>query len=429
MRVVSLAAGAGGMVCGSCIRDNRVVATLIAQGRDISLLPLYTPIRTDEEDVSLSQVKYGGINVYLRQLGVRWLPGWMERLFEAPWLLRRVMRFSSSVRAEDLGPLTVSVLQGEEGAQLTEIQRLIDTLAQLKPDLVNLPDLMLVGTAKPIKDALRIPVLCTLSGEDIFLDQLREPYRDQSFQLIREHSAHVDGFIAVTEYFAEHAARHFSIPRERIHIVPMGVAVDDFLPADPPSHGPFTIGYLARVCPEKGLENLCDALVRLRRSGRNCRVRAAGYLGVADRGYLERIRSHLLKEGVIDRFDYLGEITRQQKIDFLRSLHAFCVPTVYHEAKGLYLLEALASGVPVVQPEHGSFPELVQASGGGLLYDPRDESGLATAVAILMDDPKRRAELGRRGRETVREKFTDHLMAERTWALYERHVVGKTGVA
>jgi len=423
MRVAYLASGAGGMYCGSCMRDNRVAATLIAQGRDVVLIPLYTPLRTDETDVSREPVYYGGINVFLQQQvpAFRYAPAWLTRLLDAPALIRGAMRLSSKPDPATLGALTVSVLKGEHGAQQKELTKLIDGLRLIKPDLITLPNLMFVGVARSLKEALHVPVLCTLSGEDIFLDELPEPHRREAFGLIRERSRDADGFVATTKYFAGHAATHFALPRDRIHIVPLGVHVEDFAePVEPPS-SPFTIGYLARICPAKGLAGLCEALVRLRKDGRECRVRAAGYLAAADRPYLNGIRDYLDQHRVGQAFEYLGEVSRTEKIAFLRSLHVFSVPTVYHEAKGVYIIESLAAGAPVVQPRHGSFPELVEATGGGLLYDPTGPEALAAAIARLMDDSALRRRLADQGRQAVRKSFTDVVMADQTWALFEQY--------
>jgi glycosyltransferase involved in cell wall biosynthesis len=276
---------------------------------------------------------------------------------------------------------------------------------------------MFAGMARRLKSQLSAKVLCTLSGEDIFLDRLPNPFREGAMELIRAYGQDVDGFVAVTDYFAQHATNHFGLPSDRVHVVPMGVRVDDAgEPAMLPI-GSFTIGYLARVCEEKGLDRLCDALIALRRAGRDCRVRAAGYLAPADRSYLDRIRTKVELAGIGDAFEYVGEVDRPGKSAFLRSLHVLSVPTVYHEAKGLYVLEAMACGVPVVQPDHGSFPEIVRATGGGLLYDPSQPDALAEGIAQLMDDEDRRTRLARDGRVAVSASFTDSIMAEKTWEL------------
>jgi len=267
--------------------------------------------------------------------------------------------------------------------------------------------------------------VCTLSGEDIFLDALPEPYHRQSFDLIRQGAGDIDAFVAVTDYFARHSVSHFGLPADRMNVVHMGVRAGSFPDRAEPPAPPFTIGYLGRICPAKGLANLCDALERLRANGRDCRVRAAGYMAAADRSYLETIQRTLVDRGLSDRFEYLGEVTFQQKVDFLRSLHVLSVPTDYHEAKGFSILEALAAGVPVVEPNHGSFPELVHATQGGLLYDPAQPDALASSLARLIDDRDLCRQLGEQGQQAVRQSFSDEVMANQTWELYRRVLIGR----
>ncbi len=424
MKVVTLAAGAGGMYCGSCMRDNRVAATLQASGHDVVLSPLYTPLRTDEQDVSEHEVLYGGINVFLQQASAvfrRRSPG-LDRILDAPALLRGVGRFASSTRPQDLGPLTVSVLEGEDGAQRKELIKLTDALESMHPDLINLPNLMFVGVAGHLRRSLRCPIVCTLSGEDIFLDLLPQPFRDRAFALIEERSQEVDAFVAVTRYFADHACGHFKLRRDAVHYVPMGIQTKDFPQAHPSNEQPFTIGYLARICPEKGLRGLCDAFIGLRKSGRNCRLKVAGYVGAADQPYLDECLRRVHDAGYRGDVDYLGEVTRAEKIRMLQSLHVLSVPTVYAEAKGFYVLEAMACGVPVVQPNHGSFPELIERTGGGHLFPAGDTTALTDALIQLMDHDDLRSLLAQAAREGVQNHFTDEIMADQTWQLYERLV-------
>lgn len=423
MKVVYLAAGAAGMYCGSCLRDNRLAATLIDQGRDITLVPLYTPIRTDERDVSERRIYYGGINVFLQQSAsvFRHTPRWLDRILDARSLLSVAARWAGSTRAEDLGALTASVLRGEHGPQRKELDKLIDGLAPLKPDVVNLANLMFVGLARRLKESLGAAVVCTLGGEDVFLDRLAEPHRTEVFDLIQERGRDIDAFIAMTGYYADHAAGHFKLPRDRVHVVPMGIRAEEFRPADPPDE-PFTIGYLARICPQKGLAELCRAFALLRATGRDCRLLVGGYLGPGDRAYFRGVESYLREQGLAGVFEFAGELSRDEKIRFLGRCHVLSVPSVYHEAKGFYILEALAAGVPVVQPAVGSFPELIEATGGGVLCEPDDTQSLADAIAGLMDDSERRRALGEAGRAAVRASFTAERMAEANWGVYEKLV-------
>ncbi|TWT41758.1 GDP-mannose-dependent alpha-(1-6)-phosphatidylinositol monomannoside mannosyltransferase [Phycisphaerae bacterium RAS1] len=421
MRVALLIAGAANMYCGSCLRDNRLAATLRRAGRDVVALPLYTPIRTDETAVTESRVYFGGVGVYVRQ---RWpllakLPGVAALLNWGP-ALKMASRLAGATRAEQLGPLTLSVLRGEQGEQRAALRELVEGLRRLRPAVVNLPNLLFIGVAAELRRALGVKVVCSLSGEDLFVDALPEPWRPRAMAEISRRSADVDAYVAMTQYYAGHAAAQFGLPRERIHHVPLGVAVEDFAPAATrDASRPFTLGYLARICPEKGVGALIDAFLRLRREGRRARLRIAGYLGASDRAYFDQQLAKAAAAGARDEIDVVGEVTREQKAAFLRSLDLFSVPSVYHESKGLYVIEAMAAGVPVVQPRHGSFPELVESCVGGVLYEPNDPVALPSAIATLMDDAPRRAQLGAAGAAAVRAQYSDEIMARRMWQMYE----------
>jgi glycosyltransferase involved in cell wall biosynthesis len=422
---VYLAAGAGGMYCGSCLRDNRLAATLRAQGRDIVLVPLYTPLRTDEPDVSNARVSFGGINVYLSQVfpAIRFAPAFVRRFFDSGLLLRLAGRLSSRTAARTLGPLTVAVLRGENGPQGAELERLIDTLRELRPDVVNLANLLFIGQARRIHEALGVPVICTLSGEDLFIDQLPPRWRDEAIGEIRRRATDVHAYISVTNYFAARAVDYFGLPAERMHVVPLGVSPEHFLAngSNPDRAArPFTIGYFARIAPEKGLDVLVDAFVELCREGRDCRLIIGGYRPETARKYFEGAWQKLVQAGVADRCLDVGEPDLAGKVEFFQSIDVLSVPAVYPEAKGLYVLEAMAAGTPVVQPRTGSFPELVETSGGGLLYDSVGPDGLAPTLARLMDEPGLRARLGKSGQAAVARHFSAAQMAERTWRIYER---------
>jgi glycosyltransferase involved in cell wall biosynthesis len=422
MKVAYLAAGAGGMYCGSCMHDNRLAATLIRRGCDVMLIPLYTPLRTDETDFSARRVYYGGINAYLQQSSAvfRHTPWFLDRLLDARRLLRIVGKLAARTHPEALGALTLSILRGEHGRQRKELAKLVADLRRLKPDLVYVPNLMFIGVASRLKAELGVPVLCGLTGEDIFLDQLPDSYRAEAFNLIRERAGDVDGVVALTRYYARHATRHFGLPPDRVHQITMGIHTEDFAGTTTPPADPFTIGYLARICPEKGLAGLCEAFVELHRAGKRCRLRVAGYLGTTDRAYFARITNRIKQAGLDDVFEHVGEVTRAEKLRFLQSLHVLSVPTVYAEAKGFYVLEALAAGVPVALPNHGAFPELVEATGGGILHEPGNCAALAEALGRLVDDAVRRRDLAGSGRCAVHESFAVRRMADEAWQLFEQ---------
>jgi glycosyltransferase involved in cell wall biosynthesis len=423
MKILAFTAGAGPMYCGSCIRDNALAAELKSQGHDLTLIPLYTPTLTDEPNVSEQKVFCGGVSVYLEQHSAlfRKTPWLLDRLWDSPWAIRLASRRSIAVNPRLLGELTVSMLRGEEGFQHKEIRKLTSWLrSQAPPDIVTLPNSLLIGLARPIREAVGRPLCCTLQGEDLYVSQLPEPYRTRSLDLIRSSVGHVDGFAAVSEYHAEFMGSYLGIPVDKIHVVPLGVNVQGYSPDLRFRSNCFTVGYFARIAPEKGLHVLAEAYTRLRRetefSGATLEV--AGYLAPEHREYLRGIERKMKDAGLEHEFCYRGALDRLRKIDFLRNLDVLSVPCTYDEPKGIFLLEAMANGVPVVQPRRGAFPEILQKTGGGILVEPDDTASLAQGILSLWKDPKLVQELGHRGAQGVREHYSASRMAARALEVY-----------
>jgi glycosyltransferase involved in cell wall biosynthesis len=426
VRIAYLAAGAAGMYCGSCLHDNTLAAELLRQGHDVVLVPIYTPIRTDEKDVSLPRVFFGGINVYLQQ---RWAlfrrtPRWLDKWLDHPALLRLATRGASAVDPADLGDLTVSMLKGEEGNQRKELEKLVDWLIdEVQPEVVHLSNSMMVGLAPMIARKCGPPVVCSLSGEDIFLEKLKQPHYDEARQLLRERAGSVHAFVALNNYFADFMADYLAVPHARIEVIPHGLNLEGHgYPQTKPAGAPLRIGYLARICHDKGLHLLVEAceLLAKRPDVPHFELHAAGYLGAGDQAYFQDVLRRVSRGPLADRFHYAGELDRSAKIAFLQSLDVFSTPTVYQESKGLPALEALANGVPVVLPRHGSFPEIVETTGGGRLFSPHDVSQLAETLGEFLRNDDLRREMGKTGRIAVHETFHAAGMAERTVRLYER---------
>ena len=426
LRIAYLTAGAAGMYCGSCLRDNALAAALTRRGADVTLIPTYTPIRVDEPDASTGKVFFGGINVYLQQRSAlfRKLPRWLDRWLDRPGLINRLAGRGLSVDAKLLGEMTVSMLRGAEGNQRKEVARLVDWLAaDLKPQVVNFSNMLIAGCAPEVRRRLGSTVFVTMQGDDIFLDDLAEPYRSQALAEIERLADFVDGFVTFSDFYADRMASELRLPRERFHIVPLGLHMDQFPLAQEmlPGAGRH-VGYLARICEAKGLHILVDAFVDLaKRPGfGDVDLHAAGWLGESDKPFLAEQVAKLARAGLADRFTHHGVLDHTQKLAFLRRLDVLSVPTVYREPKGLFVLEALSQKVPVVQPEHGAFPELLASTGGGRLHRPHDAAHLADTLADILGDHDGRGRLGADGHDRVRLHHTSDAMAARTLEVYRR---------
>ncbi len=427
-RIVYLTAGAAGMFCGSCLNDNALARELLSLGHDVQLIPLYTPIRTDDQDMTENKVFFGGINVYLQQQMplFRWLPRWLDRWIDQPWFIKLATKLGGKLDYQKLGGLAVSMLRGEQGFQSKEVHRLVDWLAgDARPEIVIFSNVLTAGCVLELKSKLPVKVFVLLQGDDIFLRELKPADQEQAIVEIRRLSQYIDGFLAHSSYYADAMAKFLGIERSKIHLLPLGIRCEDFAEGaatSPEQQRPPTVGYLARLAPEKGLHVLAEAWTRLRKlpGTEQARLKIAGWMGAQNRDYAYSIFQALDKQGLKGEYEYLGEVDRAGKLDLLRNIDVLSVPTTYQEPKGLFVLEALAAGVPVVQPAHGAFPEMLEQLGGGLLHAPENAAHLAQRLHEMLTNAELRKELRERGQAAVLSQRTNHVAAEALLQIIER---------
>jgi glycosyltransferase involved in cell wall biosynthesis len=426
-KIVFLTAGGAGMYCGSCMRDNTLVRHLAAQGWDIELVPAYTPIRTDEQDISVDRVFFGGINLYLLQTFpfLAHLPGWIFRWLDSPSLIRRATANASiPVDARTLGEMTQATLQGEHGILRREHERFVDWLVrEARPDLLTLTNLLIGGSIPLLRKRLPgVPILVTLQGDDLFLGQLSEPWKSSVIRRIRELANLADGFVTFTNPYADLMANLLEVPRDRFHLVPLGIETPSAARSPRPPEAPPAVGYFARLCPEKGFHHAIEAFLHLvTLPGMERAVfRFGGWLSAQDRPFFETQLERLRSAGLEGRSFHHGSPDRAGKMDFFGQIDVFSVPADFLEPKGLSVLEAIGAGLPVVQPAHGSFPELLKGCPGAKLVPPRDARALALAWWEILGLPDRGAALGAGGPGFIRDRATAAAMAEATAELYRR---------
>lgn len=408
------------MFCGSCMHDNTLANALMAAGTEVSLIPTYTPIRVDESNASEHTIYLGGINVYLESQSRIWraLPHFMKRWLDRPAIINLATRFGVSNNAKKLGELTLDMLAGENGPEKHAVEELTAHLLALQPDVVIFSNALLCGALRTLKQQFDGRVYCLLQGDDIFLSDLPVEFRERAIAAVSERAADFDGYLVHSDYYRAFMSNFLSLPADKFHRVPLGIDLNghDGIPV-PRNNARFTVGYFARICPEKGLHNLIEGFRLFHREHPDSVLLSGGSLTKKDTKYFRSTQRAARDLG--DAYRHIGSpTTHADKVAFLRGLDVLSVPTSYREPKGLYVLEALANGVPVVQPRHGAFPELIEATGGGLLVEPEHPEELAAALGRLYEDVEHRTALAKSGHESVRRFYGPGTMAQATLAVF-----------
>ncbi len=429
VKLAFLTPGTGSYYCGACMRDNALAKALVAAGHEVSLLPMYLPLELDEDAFAPREtpVFFGGINVYLQQKVplFRRTPAWLDRALNTTGLLRAAARRSHMTSPREHGAMALAMLEIEASPFAKETAKLLDWLEREQPQVVVLSNALLAGFTRTLKERLGCKVIACFQGEDSFLDGLPEPYRRRCWDAMHERVAEADLLVAPSRFYADLIRRRFDAPGLDVAVMPNGVVVPEAAIGDgPPTTA--TIGFLARMIREKGVELLVDAFIHLRRQlgHPDARLHVAGSMTETDRALVAELRARLGAAGLAESVRWSPNIDHDAKQRFFSELSLFSVPVTYHEAFGLYAVEALAAGVPLVQPRASSFPEIIGTSGAGVLVEPGDPVALAVAWHELLGDPARLATMRENALRTARESFSVEAMRDRFLALADPLVEG-----
>jgi len=411
------------MYCGNCFRDNALVAALRKDGHEVTMVPLYLPLMLDEENqTDGTPIFYNGVNVYLEQKSpfYRNAPQWLHRIVGSEGLLNLASSRMGKTNAEDVGEITLSMLRGEAGHQAREMEQLINWLnTQPKPDVICLSNCMLLGLARQLKEALGAPIVCLLQNEAPYIDNMAEGLRESVWELMAECAREVECFIAPSEFYAALMREKLKLADDRVRVIHNGISHEGYT-ADPVAPNPPVIGFFARLCKDKGLDTLIDAFIKLKAGNSipQLRLKIGGGCRPMDEPFVERMRARLHAKALLGDVEFHPNLSREAKQNFLKSLSVLSVPAQFGESFGFYIIEAMAAGVPVVQPRCASFPELVEATGGGVCYKHDGPESLTNAIEKMLYNPTEAKALGLKARETVREKFSSECMAIEMAALF-----------
>lgn len=424
MKIAHIIPGSGGsFYCGNCLRDSKYIKALKDLGHQVIKVPLYLPIFDDAHDLDEVPVFYGAVNLYLKQQFpiFRHMPSFVEQALDSKSVLNMAARKAGSTRAKGLETMTISMLLGEEGGQKEELERLVDWLAdEAKPDVVHLSNALLLGLARRIKDRVNIPIICSLQDEDVWVDAMTDQYRKEVWDLMSERGKDVDVFIPVSDFYSKEIHQRMVFPESKMKTVHLGVDTSDYSPKPITEKQP-VIGYLSRMCEENGLAVLVDAFILLRKDPgfASVKLKITGGKTDDDLHFIKEQKNKISKAGLVNDVSWVDEFEGQERQKFFDSVRLISVPVLHGEAFGLYQIEAIASGIPMVQPALGAFGEVIETSGGGIIYTPNEPKQLAGALASLILNDEKLLELSIAGLAGVNQHFDIHAQARKMVAVYE----------
>ena len=425
MKIAQIIPGSGGsFYCGNCLRDSKYLQALRELGHEVIKVPLYLPIFDDAHDLNEVPVFYGAVNLYLKQQFplFRHVPAFVGKMLDSKPLLHIAAQKAGSTRAKGLEKMTLSMLLGEEGNQKEELEKLVAWLRdEARPDVVHLSNALLLGLAHRIKQELPVPVVCSLQDEDVWVDVMDEPFRTEVWQLMGKRGREVDAFVAVSDFYAGEIRKKMTVRDDRLHTIHLGVDPGDYRPKDIRQKEP-VIGFLSRMCQSNGLHMLVDAFLLLKKEARfsEVKLKITGGKTGDDLKFIKEQKQKVAAAGFNQQVDWQDDFDGEGRQDFFDTVSVVTVPVLQGEAFGLYQTEALASGIPIVQPALGAFPEIAQTSGGGFTYTPNTPEKLAEALGKIILDKEKLAELSRNGQEGVKKHFNIKIQAEKLVNLYQK---------
>jgi len=433
MKIVHIIPGSGGtFYCQNCMRDNELIRSLKTLGNEVYMVPMYLPLNVGGKGImGDTPVFYGAVNIYLKEkLSIyRHAPIWLERLLDSEVILQMAAKKSGSTRASGLEEMTISMLMGEEGHQASELDHLISYLKrEIKPDFVHLSNALLLGLARRLKQDLGVAVICSLQDENEWIDPMSKTYQELVWNKMVERARDVDAFIAASRYYARRSQKQLEIPSEKLHVVYGGIDLSQYKKA-PLDFDPPIIGYLCRMSEYFGLGILVDAFIDLKKDSRfkNIRLYLMGGYTKDDKPFLNKLKRKLSRLNILKDVAIFEHFDIKHRLEFLKSLSLLSVPVPGGEAFGAYQVEALAAGVPIVQPKVGGYPEFIEDTGGGILYQPNDAKHLAKALSSLILDPDRARQMGEKGRREVLKRYSMNDMAQNILFVYKNVVEQRKG--
>lgn len=424
MNIIQIIPGSGGsFYCGNCLRDSKYFNALRAEGHQVTKIPMYLPLFADEHDIAEIPIFYGAIGLYLKQVYpiFRKAPKWVDKLLNSKPMMKIAASMAGSTRANGLEDMTLSMLLGEQGQQKEELDQMVNWINEhCKPDIIHISNALLLGLAKRLKEKIGVPVLCSLQDEDVWIDPMQPQFQRKIWDLMHERSKDVDALVSVSHFFSGVMKQKMNLPDEKVRVIHLGVDVKDYKYISP-KEKERNVGYISRMCHKDGFDIVVDAFIDLKKKPgfEDVKLIATGGFTGDDKTFLKQQKQKIKDSDLQDSFEIIEEFEGDARHNFFKKVSLVSVPVRVGEAFGMYLLESMASGIPVVQPALGAFPEIIEKSGGGITYSPNTPKNLSETWADLLSNPEKLEKLSRDGYEGTKKHFNIHNHAAEIIELFE----------
>jgi glycosyltransferase involved in cell wall biosynthesis len=426
MKIAFLVTGSGGsFYCSNCYRDMLYFrAVKMAQGVTASAIPLYLPPEKIYSESGFDpNVFFGAISLYIREKVhfLEQMPSFMDKLLDSPPLLKFAAKRAGTTRTEGLEDITLNMINGDHTSREKEVERLVKYLVSTgKPDVIHLSNALIIGLARQIKKLLDVKIVCSLQNEDDWINEMAEPFQSQAWKMIADESVNIDGFISPSRYYKDFFVEKTGVSGKNIFMVPSGIdlqAVSETTKTNPEP----AIGFFSRISFHNGFDKLADAFIALKKMKefREITLHVCGGYTSDDKPFIKEQIKKIRESGFKSSVKIYPEFIGSSKQNFLNSIDILSVPVRKYDAYGLYILESNAAGIPVVLPATGAFPEILEMTGGGVLYSPDSVDALVQNLIKLLSDKPGLKELGRLGKNAVNEKLSFEMMAAGLKHVYE----------
>jgi glycosyltransferase involved in cell wall biosynthesis len=424
VKIEYLITGSGGsFYCGNCYRDMLYVRAIRKVPEiKVKAIPLYLPPDKTVDSSFEKQVFFGAISMFLREkVGfLRNMPAFFDKFLDCKLFLKFAAKQAGATNTEGYEDLTINMIEGDNAFRKQEVNRLVKYIIKDgKPDIIHLSNALILGLARQIKKRIDVKIVCSLLNEDDWIDDMSEPYRSRAWDMIAREAVYVDAFVTPSNYYKSLFINKTGLNGDNIMVVPLGFDPEIISPVRP-DRTPSSIGFFSRVNIHNGFDKLVDAFLELKQKnvipGLTLNI-CGGYTGI-DKPFLMSQIKKIRNAGLSKSVKIYPEFHGDKKTEFFNNVDVISVPVNKYDGYGLYILEANSAGVPVVQPATGAFPEIIEITGGGLVYEPDTASELASQLQKLLQDKNKLLKLGEEGSKKVRQELSLNKMAEGLAVLY-----------